>query len=167
MSKSSECTLKINLGSGTNLFEDWINIDKSWNIYLSKFRTIKKICYKLGLISEDTFQTNWSGKKVKRHDVLKGLPFVSESVDAIYSSHFLEHLTYLQAKKVCKEAYRILKKNGVFRVVVPDLKLFAKKYVEGDRNFFGCSEKPIADLFPSQFIYRGVVCTPADRENSL
>jgi len=30
---------------------------------------------------------------------------------------------------------------------VPDLKLYARKYVEGDRTFFAVSEKPIADLF--------------------
>lgn len=138
---------KVNLGSGTNIVEGWINIDKSWNIYLSKFPTIKKLLYKLGLISEGTFRAKWRGKSIKRHDVTKGLPFKSESVDVIYSSHLLEHLTYNEARKVCKESYRVLKKNGLFRVVLPDLKLYARKYIEGDRVFFGDSEKPIADLF--------------------
>ena len=138
---------KVNLGSGTDIVEGWANIDKSWNTYLSKFPTIKKLLYKLGLISEGTFGANWRGKKVIRHDVTKGLPFESESVDVIYCSHLLEHLTYNKARKVCQEAYRVLKKNGIIRVVVPDLKRVTQAYVEGDRNFFGDSEKPIADLF--------------------
>jgi predicted SAM-dependent methyltransferase len=139
--------IKVNLGSGTTVAEGWINLDKSWNIYLSKFPIIKKLLYKLGLISEDTFKADWQEKNIIRHDVTKGLPFESESVDFIYCSHLLEHLTYMMTRKVCQEAYRVLKKNGIFRVVVPDLKLYARKYVEGDRNFFGRSEKPMADLF--------------------
>jgi predicted SAM-dependent methyltransferase len=148
--------IKINLGSGTNVLEGWINIDNSWNIYLSKLPAIKKLCYKLRLISEDTFQANWRGKNVKRHDVSKGLPFKSESVDVIYCSHLLEHLRYSQAKKVCKETYRVLKKCGVFRAVVPDLKLYTRKYVEGDRDFFGDSKKPIADLFLESLCMEGL-----------
>lgn len=138
---------KINLGSGTNIVDGWVNIDKSWNIYLSRFPTIKKLLYKLGLISEGTFGANWRGKKIIRHDVTKGLPFKTQSCDVIYCSHLLEHLAYNEAKKVCQEAHRALKKNGIFRVVVPDLKSLTRKYVEGDRAFFGDSEKPVADLF--------------------
>jgi SAM-dependent methyltransferase len=139
--------IKVNLGSGTNTIEGWINIDKSWNIYLSKFPTVKRILYKLGVIPEGAFQADWKGKNVIRHDVKKGLPFEDESVNFIYCSHLLEHLTRDDAKKVCQEAYRVLKKDGIFRVVVPDLKLLAEKYVESDRKFFGGSPKPTADLF--------------------
>ena len=50
--------IKVNLGSGTNVIEGWINIDKSWNIYLSKFPTVKRILYKLGVIPEGAFQAD-------------------------------------------------------------------------------------------------------------
>ena len=137
---------KVNLGSGLTIVEGWINIDKSWNIYLSKFPIIKKILYKLGLISESAFRAKWRGKYV-RHDVTRGLPFESESVDVIYCSHLLEHLTRNEARRVCQEAYRVLKENGIIRAVVPDLKVLARKYVEEDRKFFGDSKRPLADLF--------------------
>jgi len=148
--------IKVNLGSGPTIAEGWINLDKSWNIYLSKFPTIKRILYKLRLISEGTFQARWRGKTILRHDVTKGLPFESEQVDFIYCSHLLEHLTHDDTSKVCQEAYRVLKKNGIFRVVVPDLKLHARKYIEGDRNFFGGSEKPIADSFLESLCLEGL-----------
>jgi len=138
---------KINLGSGIHTVKGWINIDKSWNIYLSKFPTIKKILYKLKVISEGTFKAKWRGKSIMRHDVTKDLPFESESIDVVYTSHLLEHLTYNEARNVCRETHRVLKKGGIFRVVVPDLKLYAMKYVEGNKKFFGSSEKPIANLF--------------------
>jgi predicted SAM-dependent methyltransferase len=152
--------LKLNLGSGTTLTEGWINIDKSWNIYLSRFPTIKRILFKLGLISEATFRAKWQGKKVLRHDVTKGLPFESGEADFIYCSHLLEHLRYNDAEKVCQEVYRVLKKTGVFRVVVPDLELYARKYIEGDRAFFGESEKPAADLFLDSLYLEGLRYRP-------
>jgi len=148
--------IKVNLGSGTNTIEGWINIDKSWNIYLSKFPTVKRILYKLGVISEGVFQADWKGKAIIRHDVKKGLPFEDESVNFIYCSHLLEHLTRDDARKVCQEVYRVLKKDGIFRVVVPDLKLLAKKYVESDRKFFGGSPKPTADLFLESLLLEGL-----------
>jgi SAM-dependent methyltransferase len=148
--------LKVNLGSGPNLTEGWINIDKSWNIYLSRFPTIKRTLFKLGLISEGTFQAKWQRKNVLRHDVTKGLPFESGQADFIYCSHLLEHLRYGDANKVCQEVYRVLKKTGVFRVVVPDLELYARKYIEGDRTFFGESEKPVADLFLDSLYLEGL-----------
>ncbi len=156
----------VNLGSGTNIVEGWINIDKSWNIFLSKFPVIKKLLYKIGLLSEGAYRARWQGKNIIRHDVTKKLPFKSKSVDAIYSSHLLEHLTYNQAREVCQEAYRILKKDGIIRLVVPDLELYARKYVEGDRDFFGGSDKPIADLF-LESLYLEWVCKPSMLEKVL
>lgn len=148
--------MKVNLGSGPTITEGWINLDKSWNIYLSKFPTVKRVLYRLGLISESAFQARWQEKNILKCDVTKRLPFESEQVDFVYCSHLLEHLTYDDARKVCQEAYRILKKNGIFRVVVPDLKLYAKKYIEDDRSFFEKSEKPMADLFLESLCLEGL-----------
>jgi len=160
VSQSSECLIKINVGSGTNVVEGWINIDKSWNVYLSRFTTIKKVFFKLGLISEGTYRANWKGKKIKKCDVTKGLPFKSGSVDVIYCSHLIEHLTHSQAMKLCEEFYKILKNNGIMRIVTPDLKLYARKYIEDDRVFFGNSKTPIADLFLNSLSLDGLSKRP-------
>ena len=47
------------------------------------------------------------------------LPFADNSVSLIYCSHTLEHIEEKRAKDFIKECYRILKKNGIMRLVVP------------------------------------------------
>jgi predicted SAM-dependent methyltransferase len=46
-------------------------------------------------------------------------PFADESVDAIFSSHFLEHLDGFERMKFFDECYRILKPSGKIRCVHP------------------------------------------------
>ncbi len=48
-------------------------------------------------------------------------PFKSDSIDLIYSSHCIEHIKFESVSLLLKDAYRVLKKGGVFRIVVPDV----------------------------------------------
>lgn len=68
-------------------------------------------------------------KFVKKVNILCGLPFESDSFDVVYSSHFLEHLNVEQAEFILREAYRVLKKGGIIRIVVPDLENICKEYI--------------------------------------
>ena len=54
-------------------------------------------------------------------DVRNGLPFRSESVDSIYSTHVLEHLYPDELKNVLCECARVLKRGCGTRIVVPSL----------------------------------------------
>lgn len=54
-------------------------------------------------------------------DVRKPLPFATHSIDMCYSSHLLEHLSASEAMAFLAEQRRVLKPQGVIRVVVPDL----------------------------------------------
>ena len=149
--------IKVNIGSGTSVAEGWINIDNSWNIYLSKIPILKKILLKLKLISIEVFNSEWKGKKIRRCNVIKGLPFKTGSVDVIYCSHLIEHLTQSEAKKVCREVWRVLKNGGVFRIVTPDLKLIAQNYISDNYSFFGNSKEPIDDLFLKKMNIEGLI----------
>jgi len=140
--------IKVNLGCGKDAVEGWINIDNSLKVLLAKYPFLKWILFKVGIISEEVYKEKWS-KNIKRHDVRKGLPFDNNSVDCIYCSHLLEHLTQEEAKKLCQEAFRVLKPNAISRVVVPDLKLMAQKYIDGDLAFFKDQTGPVADRFMS------------------
>lgn len=91
----------LNLGCGTHFHEDWVNLD---------------------------FQK--TGKNVIAHNLLKGIPFEDESFDVIYHSHVLEHFSKMDAGKFISECNRVLKKNGIIRVVVPDLESIAKSYLK-------------------------------------
>jgi predicted SAM-dependent methyltransferase len=64
-------------------------------------------------------------------DVTKGLPFGNETVEKINCSHLLEHLTYEEGRQFLKECYRVLRKGGVIRISVPDVKKLAKMYIKG------------------------------------
>lgn len=54
------------------------------------------------------------------HDLTKfPYPFKDESVDAIFSSHFVEHLDGFERMKFFDECHRILKPEGKIRLVHP------------------------------------------------
>jgi predicted SAM-dependent methyltransferase len=67
---------------------------------------------------------------VKHIDIRKGLPYPRETFDAVYSSHLLEHLSQDQARSLLQEIKRVLKKDGIIRIVVPDLEAIARIYLE-------------------------------------
>ena len=67
---------------------------------------------------------------VHAHDVRRGLPYADRIFDACYCSHMLEHVTKDQARVIIGEAYRVLKKGGVARFVVPDLEQIVRHYLK-------------------------------------
>lgn len=90
----------LNFACGSRIHPDWVNID---------FSPIDK--------------------RVKKVNLLGTLPFPDESFDVAYSSHFLEHLTPPKALQILKEIKRILKPNGIVRIVVPDLENLTSTYL--------------------------------------
>lgn len=67
---------------------------------------------------------------VIKHDLTQPLPFADNFFDLIYHSHLLEHLAQSQGLALMTECYRVLKPNGVIRVVVPDLEELVRSYLE-------------------------------------
>lgn len=56
--------------------------------------------------------------------------FADASVDEIYASHVYEHLDYrAELPKAMKEAHRVLKPGGQFRVGVPDLETLCRVFL--------------------------------------
>lgn len=55
-------------------------------------------------------------------DLTYGFPFKTESVNEIVLSHVLEHVSYKHGRQLINEVYRVLKKDGIFRVSTPNLK---------------------------------------------
>jgi len=56
--------------------------------------------------------------------------FKNNSVDLIYTSHAFEYFDRFEAKKVLKEWRRVLKKDGVLRLAVPDFEVLQKVYTK-------------------------------------
>ncbi len=73
-------------------------------------------------------------------DLRYGIPFADNRVDALYSSHMFEHLTYDQGQALLRECLRVLKPGGSFSIVVPNARLYVEHYL-GQRDlpeeFFG------------------------------
>jgi SAM-dependent methyltransferase len=63
------------------------------------------------------------------HDLRKGIPFAGNSVDAVYHSHFLEHLDPPIARLFLIEVRRVLRPGGIQRIVVPDLEGLCADYL--------------------------------------
>lgn len=62
--------------------------------------------------------------------ILKGLPYVDNSCDAVYCSHTLEHLSLTDFRIALNNTFKMLKSGGRFRCVVPDLEYYAKVYLD-------------------------------------
>lgn len=88
------------------------------------------------------------------HDVTTGLPHADGSVDAIFTSHMLEHLDPHDGFELLRECHRALRPGGILRVVVPDLEVIARAYVERDRMFFQSFEGTLAEAFVSSLYLR-------------
>ena len=119
--------IKLNLGCGKDLKKNFINID-----FYKHPNTKVDIIANLG----------------------KKIPFKDNSVEYIYSAHLLEHLNWIEGNKLIGECYRVLKKDGKIRILLPDFKKIFKCYIKNDTKFF----KPFIDsLNNNDFLYYSAV----------
>jgi len=97
--------LKLHIGCGNVLLPGWVNLD----------------CYP---------PNNVGQAELLVLDLRRGLPFADESVTAIYSEHFFEHLPFEVVRDVMVPAcYRTLEPGGHIRVGMPDGEYVVNNYV--------------------------------------
>ena len=133
--------VKVNLGSGLSVTEGWINIDFSLHAMVAKCpRFLMKIAYhKSGQKRHYQFSEYYSLLKNNvfvHHNLKYGIPFPDNSVDYIYSSHFLEHIPQGSARQLLGETFRVLKSGCTARICVPDLKYVVSLYEAGKKEEF-------------------------------
>lgn len=63
-------------------------------------------------------------------DFNRTLPFPDESFDGIFSEHVLEHFTLADGEQLAREAHRVLRPSGCFRIVAPDAALIMRHYFD-------------------------------------
>lgn len=116
--------VKLNVGSFTTMFHHgWVNIDQH---PLQQF-------------------ASQYGYNYRQCDVRTGLLFTSGSVDLIYASHFLEHLTYEEGAAFLKECKRVMKDGATMRLILPDAERLIKLYADKQLSQFnelneGCAQ---------------------------
>ena len=65
---------------------------------------------------------------VEYGDIVKGLPVSPDSCAGVYCSHILEHLSLGDFRAALRNTKEILRPNGIFRLVLPDLEHSIIKY---------------------------------------
>lgn len=106
----------VNLGCGNHYHPDWTNID-----------------------------ITTTGPGVIAHDLSQGIPLPTNSCDAVYHSHVLEHLRREDSLPFLRECYRVLKPSGIIRVVVPDLEIICRLYLEKLADCLAGNEDSLSD----------------------
>ena len=125
---------RINIGCGSSPSKGWINFDNTPAIKLANSSLKYRIAKLFGMLSKEHIANiEWNKKnKIKYADATKRIPLLSNSVEAVYTSHMLEHLSREGAKLFLHEAKRVLKIDGVLRVSIPDLKIGIDRYLMND-----------------------------------
>lgn len=100
---------------------EWINFDSSPTLRFERIPVIGKLYTK----NDVRFPEN-----VRYGDIVKGLPIADNSVDAVFCSHVLEHLSRDDLEPALRNTRRILKPGGIFRFVLPDIETLAVRYLE-------------------------------------
>ncbi len=134
--------VRLNLGSGPHTIRGWINVDKSWSPQVQRRPRLRRLLGGLRVTGPPQLAEGWQGV-IARMNVTRRFPWTAESVDAIYASHFLEHLTRTEADAVLERCHRALRPGGIIRLAMPDLAHGARKYL----NALEAGDEGAADRF--------------------
>lgn len=89
---------RLHLGCGNHLLDGWANLD-------------------FGVADG-----------VIRCDLTRPLPVDDRSIEAIFSEHFIEHITRDEARRLLADCHRALRPGGVLRVSTPNLEALVAQY---------------------------------------
>jgi SAM-dependent methyltransferase len=110
----------VQYGCGLSAPINWENFDSSPTLRIEKLPLIGYLYSK----KNPLFPQN-----VNYGDIVKGLPLLPLSCEAIYCSHVLEHLSLDDFRTALRHTNLVLKPGGVFRFVLPDLEYCVRQYM--------------------------------------
>ena len=134
MSRDSSTLQRLHIGCGPGPQPaGWVHLDGSWNARFAKAPRLRELITRLGLVPERAARQFWQSDIVVAN-IRRRLPFPADSFDVVYSSHVLEHLYQVEANALLRECVRVLRRGGVLRIVVPDLKAMVVQYLNGPKT---------------------------------
>ena len=116
------CLVKLNLGSGFTKYKDFVNIDLRKN---KNVDIVGNFC-NLG---------SWS----------------DGSVEEIISRHSFEHVPYFDSDTVLGEWFRVLRPEGKLNLIVPDVELTVKLFLDGSVDFKRLMHDLYGEITPGGF----------------
>jgi len=125
-------SIRINIGCRQTPTAGWRNYDSSWSIKLAGSPRITSLLEMAGVLSSEQreFIDFAKTSDILWADATTKIPEADGCVDALYTSHMLEHLERNRVMNFLKEARRVLRKGGIIRVAVPDIRHHIDKYLE-------------------------------------
>jgi len=141
MSKTIKGYKYINVGcSHHEMIPEWLGI----TIWEGEYGGLEVLPYNEDEIP--VYRHKDGGGDVINHNVNNGLPFEDSSVEVVFSSHFIEHLTFEEGINFLKECHRVLRPDGILRISCPDMKLWIDKvYHSNDKEFFETYKSQLED----------------------
>ncbi len=112
--------LYVQYGAGRTGPSQWVNFDASPTLRIQRIPLIGRII----VGSERRF-----APEILYGDIVRGLPIPPDSVDGLYASHVLVHLSLEDCLIALDNSRKVLKPGGIFRLIVPDLRARAERYV--------------------------------------
>jgi predicted SAM-dependent methyltransferase len=123
--RKSSSGLYVQYGCGFNAPKNWRNFDASPTLRFERVPVVSRLYSK----NINRFPPN-----VEYGDIVKGLPLAPESCAALYASHVLEHLSLEDFRAALRNTFDLLQPRGVFRLVVPDLEILARRYLDSSNS---------------------------------
>lgn len=130
---------RVNIGCGQTHFAGWLNYDNSFSVRFAKYPLLVLLLERLGLLEQGqkSFFSFARNNNIIWANAPKHIPLPDNSVEVLYTSHMIEHLSQEEAKLFLQEACRVLAPSGIIRIAVPDLRKLANRYIaEGDADLF-------------------------------
>ena len=112
----------VQYGAGLQYIQGWINYDASPRLIFEKIWLYRLI---LNNYSKCIFDP-----QILYGDIVKGLPHANKSVDGVFCSHVLEHLSLDDFHKAISNTFNMLKDGGRFRLIVPNLTYYVENYLD-------------------------------------
>ena len=125
-----QSSCRINVGCGSSPTEGWLNFDGSPSVRLANRPLVTGLLAGLKLLGGENqqFIAFCRGSDIRWANAAHSLPVPTGYADVVYSSHMLEHLDQQEAMEFLAEVRRVLKRQGILRLAVPDLRRMIVDY---------------------------------------
>jgi SAM-dependent methyltransferase len=131
--------VKVNIGCGATPTQGWTNFDNSLTVRVARWPAAIRVLRRARVLTGQSykFAVVANSQGVRFANAAQRIPCANNSVEAVYSSHMIEHLDRREAQAFLLEVRRILIPGGIVRLAVPDLARFLEQYqITGDADEF-------------------------------